>query len=211
MPRHKTVHECLPAITWKSADWQTGPFGFATAGPGDGQITLTWEPFPVGPDVTNWNVRHRESSADNYGSPVSLDAAARSYTITGLDKTKIYDVQVYGDDSGNKAEALDVRSVRTPPVFSSAEVNEKTLIVTFSADLDFLSVHGPSAFHVTVGTSRRNVASGGVAVLGRKVTLTAGLGGDPFGCGEGALHQAYGQPAVEPDRHCRGDPPPTSR
>ena len=104
-----------------------------------------------------------------------MAATARSHTITGLDKTKIYDVQVYGDDSDNKAEALDVLAVPTPPVFSSAEVNEKTLTVTFSGILDPSSVPAPSAFHVTVGTSRRNVASSssrGVVVLGTKGTLT---------------------------------------
>ena len=58
------------------------------------------------------------------------------------------------------------------PAFQSAEVNGKTLTMTFDQDLDGGSVPAPGRFTVTVGSARRNVASGGVAIDGATVELT---------------------------------------
>ena len=61
---------------------------------------------------------------------------------------------------------------QSPPTFVSAEVDGTTLTVEFSENLKTTSVPAPGDFHVTVAGSRRNVASGGVAIAGAKVTLT---------------------------------------
>ncbi len=58
------------------------------------------------------------------------------------------------------------------PQFASAGVDGRTLTVTFDKTLDETSVPAPGDFHVTVGSARRNVAAGGVAVDGASVTLT---------------------------------------
>ena len=58
------------------------------------------------------------------------------------------------------------------PVFESAAVDWRTLTATFAANLDTDSVPSPGAFHVTVNNARRNVASDGVAISGKTVSLT---------------------------------------
>ena len=60
----------------------------------------------------------------------------------------------------------------TAPAFSSAVVNGATLAMTFDVDLDTGSTPAPGDFFVTVGGTRRQVAAGGVALLGKTVTLT---------------------------------------
>ena len=51
-------------------------------------------------------------------------------------------------------------------------MNGKALTVTFDEALDTGSVPAPGAFWVTVESSRRYVATGGVAISGKVVTLT---------------------------------------
>ena len=65
-----------------------------------------------------------------------------------------------------------VTNTSEPPAFVGAEVNGKTLTLTFDETLDGTSVPAPGDFHVTAGTSRRNVAGGGVAIDGATVRLT---------------------------------------
>ena len=60
----------------------------------------------------------------------------------------------------------------TAPTVSSAVVGGKVLTLTFNELLDWTSVPPPGAFHVTVGSSRRNVADGGVHIVGSSVRLT---------------------------------------
>ena len=57
-------------------------------------------------------------------------------------------------------------------VFQSATVDGTTLTLTFDQSLDTTSKPAPDDFYVTVNDARRNVASGGVAISGAKVTLT---------------------------------------
>ncbi len=59
-----------------------------------------------------------------------------------------------------------------PPVFESAAVDVKTLTMTFTENLNRDSVPAPGAFRVTVNDARRNVADDGVAISGKRVTLT---------------------------------------
>ena len=58
------------------------------------------------------------------------------------------------------------------PSVESATVDGASLEVTFDESLDGASVPAPGAFTVTVGTAWRDVAAGGVAIAGAKVTLT---------------------------------------
>ncbi len=58
------------------------------------------------------------------------------------------------------------------PSPQSAAVDGKTLTVTFDANLDTGSEPSPRAFRVTVNNARRSVASGGVSISGKTVTLT---------------------------------------
>ncbi len=72
----------------------------------------------------------------------------------------------------NQEVSLSLSVPPVVPVFQRAAVDGATLTVTFDADLDMSSVPAPGAFRVTVNNARRNVASGGVAVSGKIVTLT---------------------------------------
>ena len=88
------------------------------------------------------------------------------------------------------------------PVFQSAAVNEETwrmrlskkLTMTFSENLDTASKPAPSAFTVTVNNDRRNVASRGVAVSGKKVTLT--LASAVFA--DDTVTVSYTKPSINP-------------
>ena len=75
------------------------------------------------------------------------------------------------------------------------------LTVTFDEALDEASVPAPGDFHVTVGTARRNVAAGGVAIDGAAVTLTlasAVLHGD-------TVKVRYTKPAANPLQDAAGN------
>ena len=75
--------------------------------------------------------------------------------------------------AGDKvALALSAPAADGGPAFQSAEVNGKTLTLTFDGTLDARSVPAPGDFNVTVGDARRDVAAGGVAIAGAAVTLT---------------------------------------
>ncbi len=71
----------------------------------------------------------------------------------------------------NSAHKVD-GSRKDNTFFESAAVDLKALTLTFDETLDTGSVPSPSAFHVTVNDPRRDVASGGVAISGKTVTLT---------------------------------------
>ncbi len=83
----------------------------------------------------------------------------------------------------------------SPPVFQSAEVSGKTLTVTFDANLDTGLVPSPGAFRVTVNNARRNVASGGVAISGKTVTLTLA---SAVGDGADTVKVRYTKPSANP-------------
>ena len=62
-------------------------------------------------------------------------------------------------------------SIKEKTYFESAAVDGATLTLTFDETLDTNSAPAPGAFHVTVNGARRDVASGGVAISGKTVTL----------------------------------------
>ena len=75
------------------------------------------------------------------------------------------------------------------------------LTVTFNENLDTGSVPAPGDFNVTVGSARRNVASGGVAIDGATVTLTlssAVTSGD-------TVTLAYTKPSANPLQDASGN------
>ena len=82
------------------------------------------------------------------------------------------------DAAGNAVASFtdqDVTNVTgdtTPPTFSSAAVNGKTLTVTFSENLDTGSTPASTAFRVVVNATPRTVVSDSVAISGKTVTLT---------------------------------------
>ena len=110
------------------------------------------------------------------------------------------------DAAGNEVESFadkDVAGDETPPVFSSAAVAEDgtTLTVTFDENLDTVSAPAPGDFHVTVGSARRNVASGGVSISGKVVTLTLA---SAVIVGE-TVTVRYTKPATNPLRDAAGN------
>ena len=88
------------------------------------------------------------------------------FAVQGYDRVR--------DRAGNAAPNFGYQPVtnNTPPAFASAAVYGKTLTVTFDGALDPNSVPAPGDFHVTVGTGRRDVAEGGVAIADAQVRLT---------------------------------------
>ena len=80
------------------------------------------------------------------------------------------------------------------PTFQEAAVDGDSLLVTFSEALDSASTPAPADFYVTVGSSRRDVASGGVAIAGAVVTLTLS---SAVGDGD-AVKVRYTKPANNP-------------
>ena len=83
------------------------------------------------------------------------------------------------------------------PAFQSAEVDGKTLTLTFDGTLDARSVPAPGDFYVTAGGIRRHLAAGGVAIDGATVTLTLGLAVEQGRDGHGALQEGR-EPAAGP-------------
>ena len=155
------------------------PSGSADGGPGEGQITVNWMPASTGGEAETWRIDWRRSGSSQLISIPINNASARSHTITGLGNITEYDILVRGVIStpvgtftGDAAQASNILAAPSPPVFKGAAVNGSTLTATFSEDLDAGSVPEPGDFHVTVGGSRRNVASGGVSISGPTVTLT---------------------------------------
>lgn len=64
------------------------------------------------------------------------------------------------------------QATTTVPKLASAEVNGTKLAMEFNQSLNTGSVPAPGDFAVTVADSGRSVASGGVAISGKRVTLT---------------------------------------
>ena len=88
-----------------------------------------------------------------------------------------------------------------PPGVESAAVDGTTLTLTFDQTLDAGSVPAPGAYRVTVNGARRNVASGGVAIDGKTVTLTLA---SAVGHGE-AVKLGYTRPSANPLRDADGE------
>ncbi|WP_419930663.1 SwmB domain-containing protein [Candidatus Poriferisodalis sp.] len=92
------------------------------------------------------------------------------WTIGNNSLTKSSDAASWG----TRTQKLGMRLKGTPvvPELVSAEADGTKLAMKFSESLNTGSVPATTAFAVTVDGSARSVASGGVAITGKKVTLT---------------------------------------
>ena len=62
---------------------------------GTGKLTVTWSALSQGQsDVDSWRLAHRKTGRGNWTGVTISDAAARSYTITGLDAGTTYQVRL---------------------------------------------------------------------------------------------------------------------
>ena len=108
---------------------------------------------------------HTESGSEDGGGVTGWSIADKRYwrnsSGTWLQRSLVQQISVTGS-------VIDY----TAPTFVSAAVDGATLVLTFSEDLDTDSVPAPGAFSVAVGSGRRNVTEGGVAIAGKTVTLT---------------------------------------
>ena len=98
--------------------------------------------------------------------------------------------------------AVHATADETAPEFGSAAVNGTAVTVSFSEDLDTSSLPAHGDFHVTVGSSRRNVVSGGVAISGGVVTLTL----DSAAVAADTVQVRYTQPSSNPLQDAAGNP-----
>ncbi|MDE2842977.1 MAG: SwmB domain-containing protein, partial [Chloroflexota bacterium] len=176
------------------------PTGWAEPGPGEGQITLHWT--PAGPAATSWAVGYRKS-AETMSQTASDDipAAARSYTISGLEPGVEYWVAIEGENAsggGDFSVADNVAAAHPPPAFWWADVEGATLTVNFDRDLATGSAPAGSAFTVSVtapgGTARTISGAGTASISGKAATVT--LAG-PVAHGE-TVRVSYARPSANP-------------
>ena len=198
-------------FTCERAACTHAPTGFASPGPGEGQITVAWTPATTGPAATHWVVWW---AADNGGTFSELidDASARSLTVPtprvdpSLDVNDTYIIRVQGavsasnNDWGAAADAYPVRPYDPPPVVSSATVNGTTLTMTFDKDLDTGSAPAGSAFTVSADathhslTNRTIAGTGTAAISGRTATVTLANAVHPFDI----VRVGYAKPTSNP-------------
>ena len=156
-------------------DCPHAPSGTASSGPAHGEITVNWTPATTGrTTLDRWRPRIREAGG-TFADKAFITWDVLTYTFSGLDVSKTYDVQIVGQAGstrGNAAQASGVSPLTdtTPPTVNSASVNGKTLTVTFGEALDEGSTPAGSAFSVSAtpqGGTARTIAG----------TLTASLSG----------------------------------
>ena len=146
------------------------PTGRAGSGPGEGEITLLWQPAATGTAPVRWRVyyaRHGSSSiVEATGHPRSpLAADARSYTISGLVPGAAYDVRLRAEgQNGTLAYYLvEAKNVLAGPdvtapalaAESPLTVNGDTLTLAFDDALDVTRATNP--LHFDVGIAERAV------------------------------------------------------
>ena len=132
------------------------------------------------------------------GKTVTLTLAspvAATDTVVKVRYTKPTSNPLQGSN-GTAVATFAAQSVSnaTAPAFQSATVNGATLGVTFDVDLDTGSVPAPGDFFVTVEGSRRDVATNGVSVSGKTVTLTLASAVTP----DDVVQVRYTQPGSNP-------------
>ena len=179
------------------------------------RLTITFDENldpAVIPHGGNFALIDAADSSNVFAGGTNLNAVISGATVTvalerpvphGLTVTLHMSSHILRDLAGNNVPAIvghEVRNERAP-TFSSASVDGTTLIVTFDGNLDTGSVPAPGAFNVTVGSARRNVASGGVAINGATVTLTLA---SAVAFGE-TVTLAYTKPAANPLQDAAGN------
>ena len=117
--------------------------------------------------------------------------AVTDATLSDSGKSATWAAQDYGWLTNQQ---VSLRLTAPVPSFQSAAVDENTLTLTFDQNLDAASKPSPGAFRVTVNNARRSVASGGVAVSGKTVTLTLA---SPVAHGD-TVRVRYTRPSARP-------------
>ena len=149
------------------------PTGTATPGPGVGEIKVDWTPATSGTAATAFTVKLELS-----GSPTveaSKGAADRDHTFSGLDVTKTYTILVQAKSSTSGSNFVSASGVKpgVVPAFSSAAVNQTSLVITFDKDLDAAASLANLSFAVKVGGSSVGLSTTtGPSISGKTVTLT---------------------------------------
>ena len=122
--------------------------------------------------------------ADGTSNPTNIGGATSStYTLATADQGKTIKVKVTFQDEEGNDEALTsdayppgtdtVTADTTRPTLSTATVNDDSLVLTYSENLDTNSTPASTAFAVTVAGSARSLATTNpVTVSGDTVTLT---------------------------------------
>ncbi len=109
------------------------------------------------------------------GETVILRYSKYTNPLRDLDGNEVENFASTDHAVSNLTAPPDADTGGTGPAFQSAEVDGKTLTLTFDGTLDARSVPAPGDFYVTAGGIRRHLAAGGVAIDGATVTLTLGL------------------------------------
>ena len=144
------------------AFWSTTPgSAFSVAGSISGTIAGT----------ATATISGRTATVTLASAVVAGETVTASYTKPGTNSLR--------DPKGNEVATFAAQAVtnsspadNTAPTFDSAEVDGRTLTITFSEALDEDSVPSPEDFTVTVSHDIPKVAAGGVAISGDTVTLT---------------------------------------
>ena len=100
------------------------PTGYAD--PGDGVITVRWDPASTGGSATRWDVSIRESGGSYRGT--FIGSTQRSHTFSELDRSKTYDVRIRGDRvAGGSVQVGDAAEARNVAAgaFADAGYDEK--------------------------------------------------------------------------------------
>ena len=161
--------------------------------------TTSTEPSPDAFFVTVGSARRTVATGgvaiDARTVTLTLDSAVTPDDVVKVRYTKPTNDPLKGTN-GTDVETFADQTVSnaTAPAFQSAMVDGADLTVTFDVDLDTGSVPGPSAFSVTVSGARRIVATGGVAIAAKTVTLTLASAVTP----DDVVKVRYTQPSTDP-------------
>ena len=179
-----------------------------TATPAKVRFTAAGDGLVLVPNTTYWvvvDVTADPSANTTLGRASGKGEDAGAVAGWSIADTRLYRSSTISSWSTETANVLKIAVHAavddTPPEFSAAAVNGAALTVSFDEDLDTGSVPAPGDFHVTVGGSRRNVASGGVAIAGAAVTLTL----ESAAVAADTVKVRYTRPSANPLRDIAGN------
>ena len=163
-------------------------------------VTLSTPPSTTfrGGTVTALSITGRQLFVTLDSPVTAADLADVAYSPQGVAAANRLQDAAGNQAAGFTETAANITGDETPPAFSTAEVNETTLTVTFDETLDAVSPPAGSAFTVSArprGGAARSIAGTGVSTIsGRAVTVTLA---SRVVSGE-AVTVVYTQPANDP-------------
>ncbi|WP_419932893.1 SwmB domain-containing protein [Candidatus Poriferisodalis sp.] len=123
--------------------------------------------------TTYWVMIHEGVSGDRRNIPTTSSNNETGESGWTIGDTRLVRTSESGNWRSETASAgIAIKGTLITPTLVAAELNGTKLTMEFSENLKTSSVPAPGDFHVTVAGNRRNVASGGVAIANKKVTLT---------------------------------------